>query len=301
MSSWHGIQKILNLGHKGVQSIFENEVIVEEKVDGSFFSACVENGVLKTRSKGVVFDETRPPDKMFNKVVETATKLATLLQEGWTYRGEFLGKPKHNTLAYDRAPKDHWIIFDILRGEEDYLTYEEKVIECARIGLECVPLLYKGKISNSNELLNLMASTSILGGQKIEGLVIKNYKKFGEDGKALFAKHVSEEFKEIHKADWKDRNPGQNDIITVIGQSLKTPARWNKAAQHLKEKGLLTDSPKDIGLLLKEIKEDTLLECSDMIKEQLYQWAKDKILSHVVNEFPQWYKEELVKKQFENG
>lgn len=299
MTSWHAPQKILALGSKWAQDLLLDDVIVEEKIDGSFFAAGFIDGELKMRSKGVQF-ESGNPEKMFTKVAQTVELLKDKLTPGWTYRGEYLQKSKHNVLAYDRVPTGHWIIFDICRGEEDYLSYEEKAAECARIGLECVPLLFKGKVAYPDQLMNLMATTSILGGQKIEGIVIKNYARMGMDKKALFAKHVSEEFKEVHKKDWKERNPGQGDIIAVIGQSLRTPARWHKAIIHLREKGLLTDSPKDIGLLLKEIKEDTLLECSDMIKEQLFQWAIDNILRQVTSGVPQFYKEELLKKQFES-
>ena len=41
---------------------------------------------------------------------------------------------------------------------------------------------------------------------------------------------------------------------------VRTPARWNKAIQHLRERGLLEDSPRDIGLILREIPEDVLKE-----------------------------------------
>ncbi len=72
---------------------------MEEKVDGSQFSFGIFNGEIKCRSKGaqLVIDA---PEKMFIPAVNVVRELAPLLKDGWTYRGEFLGRPKHNTLCY---------------------------------------------------------------------------------------------------------------------------------------------------------------------------------------------------------
>lgn len=298
ISSWHSYPKVWNFGHSNVFKILEDEVHVEEKLDGSQFSFGIFNGELKCKSKSVelVLDA---PEKMFSKAVEVVKQLAPFLKDGWTYRAEYFQKPKHNVLSYDRIPNNHLIIFDINTHQEEYLSYEAKKIECERLGLECVPLLYKGRIDSPELLLQLLDTVSILGGQKIEGIVVKNYKKFGADGKALLAKHVSESFKEIHKKDWKESNPGNKDIVDLLGDVYRTPARWNKAVQHLREKGLLTNSPKDIGLLMKEAQSDLREECKQEIMDQLFDWAYPKIQRKVTNGLAEWYKEQLLQSQFE--
>lgn len=298
MSSWHSYSKIFNVGHGALAELFADEVTIEEKVDGSQFSFGIFDGELRCRSKGqqLVVDA---PEKLFIKAVETVKALAPLLKNGYTYRGEYLAKPKHNALAYDRHPVKHIIIFDISPGEETYLTYEEKQAEATRLGLETVPLVYKGTITNADQVLELMNQISVLGGQQIEGLVIKNYKKFGSDKKILLGKHVSEAFKEVHKKDWKTSNPVSKDVVSLIGEQYKSKARWNKAIQHLKERGELEGTPKDIGKLMVEIQEDIKTECVEEIKEQLYKWAAPNIMRIAIQGLPQWYKDELVKKQFE--
>lgn len=298
MSSWHSYPKIYNVGHGAVQHIFDEPVLIEEKVDGSQFSFGVFNGELMIRSRGAVMHPSAP-EKMFNKAVETVKQILPLLQDGWTYRAEYLSKPKHNTLAYDRTPNNHLIIFDINTSEEVYLNYNDKAMEAKRLGLEVVPAIHNGMIANSDELKALLDRTSVLGGQKIEGMVIKAYGKYGPDKKTLMAKHVSEHFKEVHQGDWKERNPGQNDILTQLVMDLRTPARWDKGIQHLREKGQLTNSPKDIGLLIKEIQSDTSEECADLMKEKLYQWAKSHVLRGVTNGFPEYYKNKLLESNFE--
>ncbi len=105
-------------------------------------------------------------------------------------------------MAYDRVPEKHIIIFDINKGEEHYVSYEKKKAEAERIGLETVPLLYEGMLHDSDMLHELLETISILGKQKIEGVVIKNYNRFSEyNGNILMGKYVSEKYKEIQKKD----------------------------------------------------------------------------------------------------
>ncbi len=299
MSSWHSYPKLYNVGHAAVKDIFQTEVLVEEKVDGSQFSFGKIDGKLKVRSKGVEIDPDNP-EKMFNKAVNTAKELFPLLTEGYTYRGEYLQSPKHNVLAYDRTPNQHIIIFDINTEEEQYLNYNDKVKEAFRLGLEVVPVLYQGKVDRPEQLIKLLDEVSTLGGQKIEGVVIKSYTQFGVDKKALMAKHVSEAFKEVHKKSWKEGNPTGKDFITLLAESYRTPARWNKAIQHLKERGQLTNTPKDIGLLMKEVQLDIREECTNEIKDKLFEYAWGNIGSSSVKGLADYYKKILLESNFKS-
>jgi hypothetical protein len=301
-NSWHSYPSIYALGHRYITDLLLDPVLVEEKIDGSQFSFGVftgDNGpFLRCRSKGCELNIIAP-DNMFKRGVEVAQALQDKLHVGWTYRAEYLMKPKHNALAYDRIPKDHIIIFDINDGHESYLSYEQKAEEAARLGLEVVPKMYEGRIEDIQHFRSLLDTVSCLGGQKIEGVVIKNYSRFGLDKKVLLGKFVSEAFKEVHAREWKAANPTQNDIVQQLVESLKTPARWNKAIQHLREAGQLEDSPRDIGLLIKEIPADIEKEETDYIKQKLFDWAWPHIRRGVVGGMPEWYKEQLLKKQFE--
>ncbi len=298
MTSWHSYPKIYNLGHAALKELLADSVTIEEKVDGSQFSFGKFGAELKCRSKGqqLIVDA---PEKMFAKAVDTAKALFDQLQDGWTYRAEYLQKPKHNSLAYDRTPNQNLIIFDICPAEEVYLSYEDKKAEAHRLGLEVVPIVYHGKVDNASQVFEMMNKISILGGQKIEGLVIKNYQKFGPDKKVLLGKHVSEEFKEVHNKEWANSNPTTNDILQATAEQYRTPARWNKAIQHLKERGELTNTPQDIGKLLKEVQVDISAECEAEIKEKLYRWALPYINRVAIRGLPDWYKEQLVTRQFE--
>lgn len=301
MTSWHSYPKVWNFGHAAITEIFFDEVHIEEKVDGSQFSFGMFDGKLKFRSKGREFSETAdaPDEQMFFEGVEQVRVIADKLNPGWTYRGEYLLKPKHNVLAYDRTPKRNVILFDINTGHEQYLDYDSKRLESERLGLEVVPCLFRGKIYGADELRSLLDTPSVLGGQLIEGFVAKNYQRFGKDGKALLGKYVSERFKEIHKKDWKGANPGQTDIKLLLGDSYRTPARWDKAIQHLREQGVLENSPKDIGKLMVELGTDAKTELEAEIKQSLFDWAWNDIRRRISAGFPEFYKEKLLKAQFE--
>lgn len=293
--------KIYHVGHRYLEGIFGDPVIVEEKVDGSQFSfgKYLIDGVeeLRCRSKGAEINLVAP-EGMFIKAVETAQKLFPYLRTGFTYRCEYLQKVKHNVLSYDRVPKDYLIIFDIDAGGENYLEWTDKYLEGNRIGLEVVPLLFSGIIKSPEQLRDLLETKSILGGQKVEGVVVKNYDTFGKDGKPLFAKFVAESFKEAHKGDWRERNPKQGDIITQLIERYRTPARWQKAVQHLKEAGQLDNSPKDIGLLIAEAGKDLEAEEKEEIKEYLWKWAWSNIRRGITGGLPEYYKELLLKESF---
>lgn len=301
-TSWHSYPSIYNLGHRAVADILLGPVYVEEKVDGSQFSFGVfeidGQKELRVRSKGATM-LPEAPEKMFSLGVEHVKSIQHLLTVGYTYRGEYLRSPKHNSLVYSRIPAGHIILFDINSGHEEYLSYSAKKEEAERIGLEIVPLVFEGVISDIGKFREFLDRESLLGGQKIEGVVVKPVGShlFGQDKKALFAKFVSEHFKEVHSKEWKTSNPTQNDIIEKLGMEYRTPARWQKAVLHLTEKGLLTDSPKDIGLLIREVPADVRKECEEEIKEQLWKWAWPHVSRKIVAGLPEYYKEQLLLKQ----
>lgn len=323
MSSWGSYPSIYSLGHRAVHDLLNYPHVVEEKVDGSQFSFGLFEGEsehepveLRVRSKGAIMN-VDVPEKLFNKAVETAKRLASPaalaagvgLHPGWTYRSEYLAKPTHNTLAYDRVPTNHLILFDVSTGNQSWLTWEEKEREAARLGLECVPILQLDTMTGCGgrttfELLRTLLDTrqSVLGGQLIEGVVIKPLVElYGVDKKTLMGKFVSERFKEAHKHAWRDTNPTSGDILDRLAKTYTTEARWGKAVQHLREAGEMEDSPRDIGKLLPEIAKDLGQEEKEAIQRVLWKWAWPHLQRRVCQGAPEWYKNELLRRQFETA
>lgn len=290
--------KIYNLGHAAITELLFDDVVIEEKIDGSQFSFGIIGGELECKShhQDLILDAAG----MFQPAVDAVIKIQHLLPVNLIFRGEFLAKPKQNTLCYGRIPNNNIIIFDIDDGQERYFDYKDKEALAKTLGFECVPqfvLVNKFNPEITFETFKKwLEKISCLGGQTIEGIVIKNYNRFARDGHALMGKFVSEKFKERNQKNWKEQQSG--NVLIDLGQSYRTESRWEKAIQHLKEKGELTNEPKDIGSLLKEINQDVLEECSDEIKNKLFKWAWPNLAREVTKGFPQWYKGRLAKLQF---
>jgi hypothetical protein len=287
--------KIYGMGHSALNELCLDDVLVEEKVDGSQFSFGKLNGQMWCRSKGK--DQHEATDKMFKCAVQTVTELLPHLEEGWSYRGEYLQSPKHNVLKYNRVPNNHIIIYDIETGDQCFLDRVSKEVEAARIGLEVVPVYYEGRLFSVDGLKVFLDKESCLGGPKIEGVVVKNYKRFGPDKKVLLGKLVSEAFKEVHRKEWKEANPRSGDIIERLSHNYTSQARWQKAVQFLQENGTYTGTPKDIGALVRRVQEDCLAECAQEIMEQLLAWAWPQLERAVIKGLPVWFKDQLAQQQ----
>jgi len=295
--------KIYNLGHRAVRDILNFPVQIQEKIDGSQFSFGVRNGVLNMRSKRAVVHEGNEAGQ-FKLASETVQALlaANLLEEGWTYRGEAVTKPRHNHLAYGRIPAGGIILFDIDQGEEDLLDYLALTFAARELGLEVVPQFEAGTIEKIEDLAALCDRKSILGGEKnIEGVVIKPTVPLFDTltGKTLRAKVVAAEFRETQTKSWKAANPGNNQFIEALVNSLTTEARWRKSIQTLRDEGVLDNSPKDIGPLLKQISKDVLEEEGPAIAAALLKhfWKKN-ISRGLTRGFPEFYKQQLIELQF---
>lgn len=290
--------KVYALGHRAIANIFKGPVIIQEKVDGSQITFGRINGELFIRSKGkqLVLDA---PEKLFAKGVKAIEALD--LRDGWVYRAEYLKNPKHNTLAYNKIPAHHVILFDAHPDKEGhgYLNPTELEGEANRLGLQSVPVLKRGIIKSVEELEGLLDNESVLGGQKIEGFVVKNYNQFNSvDGRFCVGKYVSEAFKEKHQGEWKKTNPSSSDVVDHLITQLKTEARWNKAVQHLRELGELDESPKDIGNLIKRVSTDVLEEEIDTIRDVLFKHFWPKIKRGITGGLPEWYKEQVLVHAF---
>jgi len=161
--------------------------------------------------------------------------------------------------------------------------------------------MYVGTVNTVDQFKAILETQSFLGGQKIEGVVVKQVQAtmFGPDKKAIMGKYVSEAFKEIHGGEWRKNNPSHGEVVEKVALMYKTPSRWDKSIQHLREAGQLTDSPQDIGKLLKEINLDVLKECEDEIRAALFKEAWPKISRIITAGFPEYYKQKLMDKQFE--
>ena len=287
--------KVYALGHAAVADILDGPIVVQEKYDGSQLSWAWVDEELHVRSKGKMqHGGGANTNKMFQPAINHLLGLDPI--EGYVFRGEFFSKPKHNTLAYPRMPKNGLILYDIeaINSQQSYSGTESLPVMASGLDIEPAQGFRhdepKLTLETIERLLSLLSS---LGGP-MEGIVIKNYTRYGRDGKVLMAKVVSEKFKETHTRDWKERNPNRKDIVTDIITALNTEARFEKAVQHLRDEGSLVVGPEDIGPLMKEVKRDTIAEEREWIAEQMMNHILPKVERGLGRGLPDWYKAKLM-------
>ena len=282
-----------------------DDILVQEKIDGSQFSFGVFDGQLSMRSRNVQIYEGNVP-KMFSAAVDTVLALYNdnMLQEGWTYRGESLRKPKHNTAVYSRVPKGHIALFDIDIGNQYLIQYHFVAIEAERLGLDVVPLLASGQIT-VKEIRELVENTeSYLGNTKIEGVVIKHDKiecrTYDKAGKVVMAKYVSDEFTERNMQGWKNKGMSRGrkaEVFERIAETVGTERRFEKALEKVRDDGQYKGTVADIGPAITHLKEDIITEDQDFIKEILWKEFEKDIIRMAVRPFPAWRKQQLPEEQ----
>jgi hypothetical protein len=290
--------KIYALGHPALRNLLNGPVTVQEKIDGSQLSFAKLDGRLRIRSKGrEIFVEA--PDKMFEEGVKYVQSIESKLVENWVYRCEYLRVAKHNSLCYSRIPRNHLILFDVGIGLETYLPSADLTKIAANLDIDYVPVYIVGDM-DLETFQRFMGHESILGGQKIEGVVIKNYGEFCQkSGHVLMGKYVSEHFKEVHSKEWKTSNPGRQEVMAMLIAKYRSEARWEKGVFKLRDEGKLQHAPQDIGPLMKMIAPDVEAECKEEIMETLWKYFWPQIARGVTAGLPEWYKTRLVHEQFE--
>lgn len=292
--------KVLTIGSAFTENALVGEVVIQEKVDGSQFRFGVnEDGELVCGSKSARIMFEAPP-KMFKRGAEYLLSIKEKIlkyPKNTYFYGEYLDKPKHNVLKYNAVPKNNIVLFDALI-EGTFVQREglEKIAKDLEIDL--IPELYHGfaTVDFVKDLVINDIPTSYLGDEKIEGVVIKNYKEtilLGGQVFPLFTKYVREGFKERHSTEWKIKKP--KDSINFYIQSFKSDARWQKAFQYLRDQDKLENQPKDIATLIKRVNQDIAEEETENIKNDLFKIAFPEIMRIATNGLPEWYKTKLLE------
>lgn len=296
--------KVLHVGSLGTDRLLDGEVSVQVKYDGSQFSAQVdENNNFIYRSSGQIINPNCC-DKIFQPTVAHFESLKSVIDfssmAGLIFRGEAFCKPRQNTLTYARVPKGHFILFDVEKRDGSYVT-KHPDIQCFanRLQVDCVEELYYGRLT-LEQLQDMQKKyfeqECMLGGCKMEGIVIKNYNQLIEVGgkiRPVFCKLVRPEFKEMNHGnpDWQ---PSKGKF-EEFAEGFKTEARWRKAIEHLRDRGKLSGELKDIPVIIKEVHDDILAEQEAFIKERLFQLFWKDIKKAAVKSLPEWYKSVLTE------
>ncbi|CAH6421083.1 RNA ligase [uncultured virus] len=283
------------LHHKSTTTgaLFRGPVVVQLKIDGSnvSFWKHPETGQVLARSRSIMLDYANPKfrmSKMFLRFVDSINAVSDRLDPRFVYRGEYLEKPRHNCITYDRLPRHNVVLFDLQDAASgEYLGLQALLDEAARIEFDVVPTLHCGTLEAGARdplLQHIMqaktAHPSVAGsrsdfmGAQFEGIVVKNYGERTADGVPLMGKLVAEEFCESFRrpAIWRN-GPG---LTSQLGDLYRNTNRYQKAYQHLRDSGLLSHTHDDIPDLAASAKQDIVDEELEEIKDVIWQSERFK-------------------------
>lgn len=286
--------------------------VLQEKIDGSQISFWMDpEDQLHVCSKRYELDLENPP-KLFRGAVNHLLSVAHLMGTGYIYYGECLQTPGHNNITYDRIPKNHIMLFDVVSMGGSFVPHYEIAMMAVVLDIETIPQFAEieawGTVRDMRAIEDLMSTKSVLGGSKIEGVVIKDIADHTQGFTSSFsARHkgdtvihmsvenmgrgvfkvVSPEYSEKSGAKkWK----GDVDTVLQLATQYNCVQRFNKAIQHLRDDGTLTNSPKDIGPLMKELNNDFEEEETENIKSILWNKFRKTFIREMSKGFPDYYK-----------
>ena len=205
-------QHIVRLGNSEVAGILDEEVVVQEKIDGANMTISLDPGGFLTicSRRKCIFDHGAVIDG-FNGAVEYVTKnkgFSALLEEhpDWMLRGDWL-VPR--TIKYNEDAYRKFYAFDVQTLGGFYVPVGVYAPELEKHGILMAKLLFVGKLDIAG-VAALADQTSSLGPNKMEGVVVKRYDYTNKYNRSTWAKLVNAGFsadKSVKMHTIKDRSP----------------------------------------------------------------------------------------------
>ena len=266
--------KIHRIGHAETVEFFnfDDEVFVEEKVDGANFQFSLVGTPTPGTDLPIRYgSRNRPVDRGNNQwlatieAIETAlTGKVSALNPNYIY---FLEAMKAHTIQYDWDNTPSILGIDIYDIETcQYIHYDKKIINFKALGIETVPLVWRGALSDINvkEIQKMIPKSKYYDGEA-EGIVAKIYDRVNRYGRALFVKVVTEDFAEKNSEWHKKQRKGKKLLPVVpphqqVVAEYATPARIRKCALKIATEKSVDIGMEMIGDLIKLVSEDILTE-----------------------------------------
>ena len=172
----------------------EDEIVIQEKIDGSN-THFVTNGVDFTAyGNNFILNEVNDLQGYYFWVEKEYKKVLSKYY-GLEIYGEWL-VPHHCEYPFECYGK--FYVFDVMENGEYWPQYkvEELTREC---GFLYAPILYRGPFISWKHIMEFVGTTK-LGGEKGEGVVVKNQTTLNSKSKPFYAKVVDVEFQETNNA-----------------------------------------------------------------------------------------------------
>lgn len=288
------------------KEIFLGSIEVTEKLDGSQFRI----GLFKQELIYGSRKKEMPTDPMFDIAIEQAYRIYDIWKEEklpeMILYAEYLKKPKHNTLQYERVPKNHLYLFEVLfvkDGEIVGVGSLQQIQEFAKIfDIDPPNVLYVGKALTKEKLQEYVDRESYLGGTKQEGIVIRSreYTYPSPPNPPIFnlfplrAKLVREDFMELNTKVHAADHAKNKTIMDKMLERYFTEARVRKAVLRLREAGKLTGTLRDIPLVINEFLDDLFEEELDDIKDFLWSFYEKRFKRKIANRVAVMYRTKIL-------
>nr|UDO47421.1 hypothetical protein [Pandoravirus massiliensis] len=277
---------------------------IEEKIDGSQLSFQRRGDTVEFRNRSKVVPAEALGNWCYANAARAIARVAARLNPAYTYHGEAVCKRRHNVVAYAGTPLRFWICYGIYDGER-HLARPDMEAECARLGLECVQVLYANEdpeaFDPTPKVLEIVARIeagqveSCLGGNTIEGVVVKHGAAWHARSKAykpIQFKHVTAAFKERHG----ERRPhlaaldaeSLMDYLVKLGSNFALPAVYQKAVQHIRE-GASNEAPTiSVASVKREVERDIQKENGQDIDEAILEAFRPIVMHHATAGIASW-------------
>ena len=283
---------IIRLGHRSTVGVLNegDYITITEKLDGANASLKLnEENKIDGFSRNGPVNESNTLRGYYNWIKDNIKP--ELLNPKYRYFGEYLASHK---IQYKPECYQKFYLFSIYDDDlQEYLSDDITESEAIRLGLNIVPILYKGQYISFEHLMSFVGKSDMAINFG-EGIVVKNVKYKDKYGHQCFVKLVHEEFVEIQKQKPpKDPNRPATPEQEFANMCV-TKARVDKMLYKLVDEGVLESDfgIEDMRLILQNlgnrIYEDILKEESDSLPENYEVQALRKAIG---SKIPQIVKE----------
>lgn len=194
-------QHIERLGTSEVEGILDGTVYLFTKLDGSNMVLFYNDGVVcgGSRNRQLTIENDNAGSYAYVLSQEKFKKFFEKYSNVYLY-GEWL--VKHHIRTYEKDAWKKLYVFDVMREDGSYLTYEEYVPMLEEFGIEYIPLIAKLENPTEEQVREYVDKCTFLQTDNNigEGVCIKRYDYTNKYGRRTWAKIVRGEFKQTKKA-----------------------------------------------------------------------------------------------------
>lgn len=263
-------------GNIEVEGIENGKCYIFPKLDGTNASCWMsEKGEICAGSRNRELDEASNGDNAgFCKWVRQDERIKACLTENPQLRlfGEFL--VPHSIKNYIDTAWKRFFVFDVYDHVQcRLLKYDEYIKILERYNIEYIPVWSIVENPTAEKLKEVMLSnTYLMKDNGIgEGIVIKNYSYKNKYYRVVWAKMVTDEFKEVHRETFGGENQEiesiEQKIVNVFLTNAFIEKEYNKLLLALENEGRVWTNkciPELLGRIYKEFIDE---ECFNFIKK----------------------------------